>query len=144
MLASTTQRPTTQQDEDQRVYTNDNTKTQQDEDQRVYTNNETKIQQDRNQRSLHKRQDKPTNIPVPLQEKDPILREIFFLKLRTPRGGPQEGESCCLGAVGPAPGEKGDNRGEERLRNEALILYYRFYESEIDKRRRGARRAKIE
>ena len=91
-----------------------------------------------------KRQDKPTNIPVSLQEKDSILRKFFFLRLQTPRGGPQEGESCCLGAVGPAPGEKGDSRGEERLRNEALILYNRFYENEIDERRREARRAKTE
>ena len=78
------------------------------------------------------------------RKKTPFWGKFFFLRLRTPRGGPQEGESCCLGAVGPAPGEKGDSRGEERLRNEALILYYRFYESEIDERRREARRAKIE
>ena len=53
----------------------------------VYTKDNTKIQQDEDQKSLHKRQDKPTNIPVPLQEKDSILRKIFFLKATNPKGG---------------------------------------------------------
>ena len=32
---------------------------------------------------------------------------------------------------------------KKKLRNKALILYIRFYESEIDERRREVRKAKI-
>ena len=51
-----------------------------------------KIQQNEDQRSLHKRQDKPTDIPVSLQDKDSILGKFFFSKATNPKGGdPRKG-----------------------------------------------------